>query len=109
MIESKEEGGLGLQTAKGRNIALLTKLNWRFHTKKEAPWAKVLRLKYYSNKGTNAINANMLLCSQIWAGVKKGREVLNKGSMWMVGRHNNINFLCGNWTNKVIRTSIDTL
>ena len=65
VIESKEEGGLGLQIAKGKNIALLTKLNWRFHIEKEAPWAKMLRLKYYSNKGTNGINANMLLCSQI--------------------------------------------
>ena len=37
VIKSKEEGGLGLQSAKGKNIALLSKLNWRFHTKKEAP------------------------------------------------------------------------
>ena len=27
----KEAGGLGLQTTKGRNTAILTKLNWRFH------------------------------------------------------------------------------
>ena len=37
MIKSKEEGGLGLQLAKGKNITLLSKLNWRFHTEKEAP------------------------------------------------------------------------
>ena len=37
VIKSKEEGGLGLQSAKGKNMALLSKLNWRFHTKKEAP------------------------------------------------------------------------
>ena len=33
----KEEGGLGLQTAKGRNRALLAKLNWRFHNEDKAP------------------------------------------------------------------------
>ena len=33
VTKSKEEGGLGLQTTKGRNVALLSKLNWRFHTK----------------------------------------------------------------------------
>lgn len=38
MTKSKEEGGLGLQSARGRNIALLNKLNWRFHVEKEALW-----------------------------------------------------------------------
>ncbi|XP_050248656.1 uncharacterized protein LOC126695903 [Quercus robur] len=33
----KEEGGLGLQTAKGRNTTILAKLNWRFHTEDKAP------------------------------------------------------------------------
>ena len=42
----KAEGGLGLQSAKGRNIALLSKLNWRFHTESESLWAKVLKNKY---------------------------------------------------------------
>ena len=32
----KDVGGLGLQTAKGRNTALLAKLNWRFHTEGES-------------------------------------------------------------------------
>ena len=39
VTKSKEEGGLGLQFAKGRNTALLAKLNWRFNVEKEALWA----------------------------------------------------------------------
>ena len=39
----KKEGGLGLQDAKGKNTALLAKINWRFHVEKEALWAKVLK------------------------------------------------------------------
>ena len=39
VTKSKEEGGLGLQTGKGRNTALLAKLNWRFNVEKEALWA----------------------------------------------------------------------
>ena len=39
-------GGLGLQSAKGKNIALLAKLNWRFHIECDALWAKVLKYKY---------------------------------------------------------------
>ena len=36
VTKSKEEGGLGLQIAKGRNVALSSKLNWRFHMEGEA-------------------------------------------------------------------------
>lgn len=32
VTKPKKEGGLCLQEAKGRNIALLAKLNWHFHT-----------------------------------------------------------------------------
>ena len=46
VTKPKSEGGLGLQTAKGRNIALLSKLNWWFHTESNSPWARVLRAKY---------------------------------------------------------------
>ena len=37
VIRTKEKGGLGLQTTKGRNTTLLAKLNWCLH--KEALWA----------------------------------------------------------------------
>ena len=46
VTKPKELGGLSLQSAKGRNTALLAKLNWRFQTKKDSLWAKVLRYKY---------------------------------------------------------------
>ena len=36
ITKPKKEGGLGLQSAKEKNIALLAKLNWRLHTKKES-------------------------------------------------------------------------
>ena len=34
LTRSKAEGGLGLQSSRGRNVALLTKLNWRFIQRK---------------------------------------------------------------------------
>ena len=65
MIKSKEERGLGLQSVKSKNIALLSKLNWRFHTEKEAPWIRVLKLKYCNQRRRVAVNANRLPCSHI--------------------------------------------
>jgi len=35
VTKPKEEGGLGLQSAKGRNVAILAKLNWRFNIERE--------------------------------------------------------------------------
>ena len=46
IVKSKEEGGLGLQSARAKNIALLAKLNWRLYQEKEALWARVLLNKY---------------------------------------------------------------
>ena len=48
VTKPKNSSGLGLKSARGRNTALLAKLNWRFHTEKESQWAKVLRFKYCS-------------------------------------------------------------
>lgn len=96
----KKEGGLGLQTTKGRNIALLAKLNWRLHVEKEAVWAKVLRHKYCNHRRLNSTNADSLPCSQIWKGMKKGRVTFNKGSMWTVGRDSKVSFWWENWTGK---------
>ena len=55
----KDEGGLGIQIAKGRNTTLLAKLNWRFHTEDKAPWAKVLRMKYCNPQRLNSTNADL--------------------------------------------------
>ena len=93
----KIRGGLGLQTAKGRNIALLAKLNRRLYTKKDALWAKVLGAKYCTSRRCNSSNADKLPCSRIWTAIKKGREVFMKGSRWTVGKDSKINFY-GNWT-----------
>lgn len=49
VTQPKNVGGLRLQSARGRNIALLTKLNWKFHTEKESLRARVLKAKYCSN------------------------------------------------------------
>lgn len=92
MAKTKVKGGLGLQTAKGRNIALLAKMNWRLSTKKEVAWAQVVRAKYCNNRRINALNPDKLPCSHVWSANKKGREVFTKGSMWMVGRDNKLNF-----------------
>jgi len=88
-----------LQSAKGKNIALLSKINWRFHNEKKAPWARVLNLKYCNQRRRGATNANRLPCSHIWAAMKKGMDTFNKGSRWLVGRDSGLNVWQNKWTN----------
>lgn len=99
VTKSKEEGGLGLHSAKGRNIALLSKLNWRFHTDAKVPWVKVLKMKYCNQRIRVVVNANKLPCSSIWTTMKKGRHTFNKGSRWLVGKDNGLSVWHSNWTN----------
>ena len=42
IVRSKEEGGLGIQEARAKNIALLSKLNWRMYHEQDTLWAKVI-------------------------------------------------------------------
>ena len=78
VTKPKNHGGLGLQTTKGRNTALLAKLNWRLHTEGNAPWSKVLKLKYCTRQRINSRNAARLACSPTWRGLRKGKRCLKR-------------------------------
>ena len=97
MVKSKEEGDLGLQAAKGRNNALLAKLNWQFHMEKDALWSQVLKQKYCNNRRVNTSDVNRLPCSPIWKAMKRGMDTFNKGAMWMIGRDSTLNFWLDSW------------
>ena len=93
----KNLGGLGLQTAKGRNTALLAKLNWRLHSKDNAPWSRVLKLKYGTRQRINSRHPARLPCSPTWKGMRKGEEVFKKGVKWVPGHDSNLNFWHDCW------------
>ncbi|KAL0006828.1 hypothetical protein SO802_008330 [Lithocarpus litseifolius] len=107
VTKPKDSGGLGLQSARGRNTALLAKLNWRFHTEKESQWAKVLRFKYCSRQRINSRNESKLPSSSTWKSLKKGESVFKKGIKWVPGHESNLNFWSDCWLNSgPIRSSI---
>ena len=102
----KDVGGLGLQTAKGRNTALLAKLNWRFHTEGESQWAKVLRLKYRTHQRFNSRNEANLPCSRTWKSMKKGEEIFRKGIKWILRYESSLSFWYDSWSNMGILRNI---
>ena len=98
VTKSKEEGGLGLQTAKGRNTSLLAKLNWRFQTEGDSLCAKVIKSKYCSQQRLRSRNSDKLSCSQVWVGMRKAKTVFQNGTRWFPGRESNLNFWFDSWT-----------
>ena len=65
IIRPKEEGGLGIQVARAKNLALLARLNWRMNHKKEILWAKVILRKYCSVDRRKARDLDKLRASPI--------------------------------------------
>ena len=45
IIQPKKEGGLGIQAARAKNVALLAKLNWRMYQENDSLWVKVILSK----------------------------------------------------------------
>ena len=70
IIRPKEEEGLGIQATKFKNLALLTKLNWRLNQEKESIWAKVILRKYCSVDRMRARDLDKLPCSTNWRVIK---------------------------------------
>ena len=100
VTKPKVEGGLGIQTAKGRNMAYLSKLNWRFHEEKNALWSQVLRKKYLTRRRFSSSNVNSLPSSRTWKALYKGRDIFKEGTRWSLGWNSNISFCFDMWTSE---------
>ena len=79
---------------------MLAKLNWRFHSEKETLWARVLRNKYYTHRRISSVNRDKLPCSQVWKGMRKGQDVFNAGTKWVIGRDRDLRFWMDNWSSQ---------
>ena len=107
ITKPKKVGGLGLQTSKGRNTALLAKLNWRFHTEGDAFWVRVLKHKYCSQQRLRSRNQNKLPCFRTWAGMKKGRATFQEGAVWVPSRESNLSCWFDKWSDMgILRNTI---
>ena len=109
IIKIKEEGGLGIQAAKAKNIALLAKLNWRMYHERDSLWLKVLLNKYCTQARKNARDSDKLHCSVNWKAIKQGFPVFMKGIGWNVGNNSKLKFWSDNWVKgKSVRANSGT-
>ena len=96
IIKSKE-GGVGIQAARAKNIAMLAKLNWRLYQENDSLWAKVLLSKYCSRQRMKVRDPDSLPCSPTWKAIKVGFPVFEKGVYWSVGSKSTLNFWESKW------------
>ena len=97
IIRLKEEGGLGIQAAKFKNLALLAKLNWSLNKEKESIWAKVILRKYCLVDRMRARDPDKLPCSPNWRVIKAGFQTFADGICWGVGNGERINIWSDSW------------
>ena len=100
ITKPKEEGGLGIQVAKPKNIVLLAKLNWRFHLEKSSLWVRVLSQKYRSQSRSSRNQVNPISCSLTWVAIKKEEAIFKKGSKWIAGRVCGLSLWLDKWLEK---------
>ena len=100
ITKPKKEGGLGIQTAKAKNIALLAKLNWHLASEPTSLWAKVLTQKYRTPRRVSNPHTSFRTCSTTWSAIQKGESVFKKGSKWIVGRESQLSLWYDKWMDK---------
>ena len=106
ITKPKVNGGLGLQSAKERNSALLAKLNWCFHQEKDSPWARMLSHKYITRRRRPPNKFRS--CSPTWVAIEKGESIFNKGIKWIAGKDSSLSFWHDKWlSNDTIRSLIE--
>ena len=78
--------------AKPKNLALAAKLCWRFKSKPNALWAKVLGCKYLSGA-----RPRKHAYSKTWSTIRKGEDICTLGSRWLIGSNCTLNFWFDKW------------
>lgn len=99
MCKPKAEGGLGFRDMEGFNIALLARQGWRIIQEPGSLLARLLRARYYPS--STFLNARVGHCpSYTWRSLLRGRDILERGSVWMVGNGSCIDLEHDNWIPK---------
>ena len=79
----RDRGGLGMVEMQSRNEAYLAKLCWRLANEQDAPWARVLMSKYFTDQRITEVGRK-LPCSKTWVACKKGGPIFKSGLKWVI-------------------------
>lgn len=81
----RNQGGVGLRSARQANSAFLTKLGWRVLTEPNALWSRVLRYKYCKGRCDIDMFTPTSTMSNVWRGITENAQWLRKGTSTAIG------------------------
>ncbi|GKE31930.1 RNA-directed DNA polymerase, eukaryota, reverse transcriptase zinc-binding domain protein, partial [Tanacetum coccineum] len=76
VLNSKENGGVGIGSLKALNLALIQKWRWRFHTDKRGIWNKIISSIYGQQGGFGSIRSHMHE-SGVWSSILKAMHQMH--------------------------------
>lgn len=99
LSQAKQKGGLGFRDFASFNQALVAKQGWRILQFPDSMVSKILQARYFKN--CHFLNAKLgFRPSFIWRSILWGREVINRGIRWRIGRGDQVEIYRGNWMSR---------
>ncbi|GLT53081.1 hypothetical protein SLA2020_263770 [Shorea laevis] len=89
-------GGLGLRQMKAMNLALITKLGWKFISNQDSLWVKQFSAKYikYGDFFSTSISTN---ASAIWKGILQSKSVLVSNACIQISKFTRLPIWTSSW------------
>lgn len=97
----RNEGGVGLKSARLANATFLTKLGWHVLTEPNALWSRVIRHKYYKGRCDIDMFHPTTNMSNVWKGITNNVQWLKKGSSVAIGNGKITIFWDHCWATKI--------
>ncbi|CAL1398112.1 unnamed protein product [Linum trigynum] len=97
ICKPKEEGGLGLRSARALNLAYLMKLVWLFLNDESALWVKVLQGKYFKKALMGGLVMKKSRSSRLWKAMMEVWPAVKQSLIWDVRSGHNVNFWTSPW------------
>ncbi|CAL1413056.1 unnamed protein product [Linum trigynum] len=82
VCKPKNQGGLGLRSARNMNLAYMVKLAWNLFNNEEDLWVKVLQGKYFHHKDGRIHKMKKSNHSSLWKGIVKAMPFMKQATLW---------------------------
>jgi hypothetical protein len=92
----KSLGGLGFRKMREVNLALVSKLGWKLHTRSDSMWVTQLSGKYL-NSGSFLSPPPLSSVSWLWKGILRSRSIISQGSCHKVHPHSSLPIWTSPW------------
>ncbi|CAN0870549.1 Putative ribonuclease H protein At1g65750 [Linum grandiflorum] len=93
----KDQGGLGLRSARELNKAYILKVAWGLMKRPEELWARVLISKYLKQSTNGLVERGTKRSTALWRGIKDSWELLSLGSRWSIRDGKETKFWTDSW------------